>query len=220
MKGEDEMERKNLRIAVAAAVGVLTVLTLGIVACLISGVGLYRFTQKSPGSSAGVVGTYVNQDYPGQYLELKSDGTFYSRTDMGYEGDWELSDDELTLHYSELGLACKCRLEGETLVGDDGQTLVKTSPVSPDELVGTWERAGSAGDDIVAMEFSKDGSLRLADPDGEYTGTYEFFGVNGVEMHVPDVYGWSKLAMIEISRNKLTLTLLPAEESHTFRRAR
>ncbi|GAG59417.1 unnamed protein product [marine sediment metagenome] len=46
-------------------------------------------------------GTYVNQDNPSDYLELRPDGTFYSSIGrmhgLGHNGKWEVKGNELRL---------------------------------------------------------------------------------------------------------------------------
>lgn len=45
---------------------------------------------------ASILGTYVNEDNPDEYLELNEDGTFYLKEyGMSVTGEWEVKDDEL-----------------------------------------------------------------------------------------------------------------------------
>jgi hypothetical protein len=47
-----------------------------------------------------VAGTYVNQDNPSEYLELKPEGTFYLKeAGMGFTGKWELKGNEIRISW-------------------------------------------------------------------------------------------------------------------------
>lgn len=79
-------------------------------------------------SKASVAGTYVNQDNPEWYIELKKDGTFYSHEAMGlvFTGEWEVEGDQIILK-SPLGIAVTGKIEGDTIITID--------PITGDEVI-------------------------------------------------------------------------------------
>jgi len=67
---------------------------------------------------SGVAGTYVSQNNPSCYLELKKDGTYYSHEwGTTFTGDWELEGNQITLT-SPLGIAVTGTIEGDTIITD------------------------------------------------------------------------------------------------------
>jgi len=74
---------------------------------------------------ASISGTYMNRDNPDEYLELRADGTFYLKEiEAGFVGEWDIKGDVLTLSFP-LGLAARGRVEGDTVVDEEGKTWVK-----------------------------------------------------------------------------------------------
>jgi hypothetical protein len=68
--------------------------------------------------TSSVAGTYVNQDNPSEYLELKKDGTFYSH-EMGIvlTGEWELDGDKIIFKLP-IGIALTGTIKGDTITSD------------------------------------------------------------------------------------------------------
>ena len=72
----------------------------------------------------GVPGTYVNQNDPSEYLELKPDGNFYLReAGIGVTGKWEVKDNELRLSWA--GFTMRGEIRGDRITDREGKTWVK-----------------------------------------------------------------------------------------------
>jgi hypothetical protein len=72
----------------------------------------------------GVPGTYVNQDDPSEYLELKPDGSFYLKeAGMGVAGKWEVKGNELRLSWA--GFTMRGEIRGDRITDREGKTWVK-----------------------------------------------------------------------------------------------
>jgi hypothetical protein len=71
--------------------------------------------------SDSVAGLYVNEDYPGSYMQLNSDGTFLMP--LGFRGTWQIDGDELTF-ITPLGLDT-ARIEGNKIITSGGNIYVK-----------------------------------------------------------------------------------------------
>jgi len=75
--------------------------------------------------AVGISGTYVNEDNSDEYLELNEDGTFYLKEmGLGLDGEWEVKDDELRLHFT-MGLVATAEIEGNKIYDEDGKAWVK-----------------------------------------------------------------------------------------------
>lgn len=83
-------------------------------------------TPTSPSLKKEVIyGKYINQDDSSEYLELDKDGTFYLREmGIGFTGNWKIKGDEIILMFS-LGIAAKGKIEGDTIIDEDGKTWKK-----------------------------------------------------------------------------------------------
>ena len=69
------------------------------------------------GCGVGIYGTYVAQDNPEQYMELRRDGTFYTydgNVGKAYTGKWEIEGNEIRLEQEGEGI--KGRVEGNMLI--------------------------------------------------------------------------------------------------------
>jgi hypothetical protein len=67
----------------------------------------------------GIVGTYVNEYFPDERLELKKDGVFSLESEIGratIEGNWETKDTEITF-YSVRGIRGHSSFKGEIREG-------------------------------------------------------------------------------------------------------
>jgi len=76
-------------------------------------------------SKTGVSGKYVNEKNPKDYLELKSDGTFFSQEGpMGIAGKYEVEGDQITLK-TDMGFASRGKIQGKTIIDKDGDRWTK-----------------------------------------------------------------------------------------------
>ena len=77
------------------------------------------------GCSKTVAGKYVNEKNPKDYLELKSDGTFFVQEgSMGMAGKYEIEGNQITLK-TDIGLATRGKIEGKTIIDKDGDRWTK-----------------------------------------------------------------------------------------------
>ena len=73
----------------------------------------------------GVAGKYVSEKNQKNYLELKTDGTFFVQEDsMGMAGKYEIDGDTITLK-TDMGLASRGKIEGKTVIDNDGDRWTK-----------------------------------------------------------------------------------------------
>lgn len=73
---------------------------------------------------AGIAGTYISEDNPDEYLELKADGTYYLKEGgLGVTGEWETSGNELRLEL--WGFVVTAEIRGNKLYDPDGKVWVK-----------------------------------------------------------------------------------------------
>ncbi len=132
---------------------VLTFLILASIVCVI-GCG-----------KSGFAGTYINQDNPSDYLELKPDGTFYSyEGGIGFNGEWEVKGNELRLSW--MGFVVTGEIKGNmitfptTLFGGSEVWVKKsnnftsqlTKIESPSEVVKSFIEAIERGDYYKAKD--------------------------------------------------------------------
>ena len=74
-----------------------------------------------------VAGKYISEDNPDDYLELRSDGNFYSQEEgIGISGSYDVDGNEITLSLA-IGLSTKARIEGDVIIDEDGERWVKGS---------------------------------------------------------------------------------------------
>jgi len=138
-----------------------------IVGCGQKGSG--REKEKEVGKrEKGVLGKYVNQDDPQEYVELKNDGTVYVKEKFPWndyhemKGKWEIGSDELLL-IDPLGGVDRCKIKGNTLIDGDGKIWTKQEEtrnitketssekkVSKDSIVGRY----------IVEDLRKDGSKK------------------------------------------------------------
>lgn len=77
-------------------------------------------------ATCGVCGTYVNQNNPSEYLELKADDTFYlEEYGMAVHGTWEIEGDTITLKLEGIPTATKGTIHGNTIIDGEGKVWVK-----------------------------------------------------------------------------------------------
>jgi hypothetical protein len=70
-------------------------------------------------------GTYVEQKEPKNYLELKSDGTFFLQKDGGgYAGKYQQEGENINIK-ADAGFASRLIIKGGTLTDTDGYLWVK-----------------------------------------------------------------------------------------------
>jgi hypothetical protein len=77
----------------------------------------------------GVVGTYVNQANPNEYLELRSDGTFYLKEyGMDIGGKWEVKGNDLRLSF--MGFVVTGEIQGNRIKDHEGKIWVLMQTVT------------------------------------------------------------------------------------------
>jgi len=75
--------------------------------------------------TASVAGKYVSEKNARNYLELKSDGTFYLHEGFtDFAGKYEVEGSQITLK-TEMGFASRGTIEGKTLIDKDGVRWTK-----------------------------------------------------------------------------------------------
>lgn len=80
--------------------------------------------ETDTGADAGMAGKYVYKDNPEYYIELFSDHTFYLYEGIGSSGTWRVDGNTITLMSALFG--SQGRVEGNTLIDEDGWVWVKT----------------------------------------------------------------------------------------------
>ena len=74
-----------------------------------------------------MTGKYISEDNPDDYMELKSNGTFYSEEEgIGFSGSYDVNGNELTLSLA-IGFATKVRIEGDVIIDEDRERWVRQS---------------------------------------------------------------------------------------------
>ncbi|SKA77944.1 hypothetical protein SAMN05443428_10283 [Caloramator quimbayensis] len=88
-------------------------------------VAIFVLTFTLAACSKSVSGTYYNQKNKEEYLELKSDGTFYVKEGgLGFAGKYKIDGNEITLETS-IGMAAKGVINGNTITDEEGQIWIK-----------------------------------------------------------------------------------------------
>ena len=74
----------------------------------------------------GVSGEYVHEKKPKNYIELKSDGTFFLQREdgSGETGKFEIDSNMITLSTPD-GDALRCEIKGNTIIDKDGARWTK-----------------------------------------------------------------------------------------------
>ncbi len=75
---------------------------------------------------SGIEGKYVSTKYPGDYMELNSDGTFfvYQEIRKSFSGTYEIKDDTIRLILPN-GIVEVGKLEGNNIIDPDGDVWKK-----------------------------------------------------------------------------------------------
>src|SRR6266436_3381452 len=75
--------------------------------------------------SSGMSGKYVSEKNPKNYVELKSDGTYFLQEgSMGVTGKYEVEGGQITLK-TDMGFASRGNIEGKTIIDKDGDRWTK-----------------------------------------------------------------------------------------------
>jgi len=75
-----------------------------------------------------LVGKYVSQINPNEYMEIKKGGKLYVKEEAGgYAGKWKLEGDEVIFYNLPLGLVVKGKIKGKRIKDNMGITWVRTS---------------------------------------------------------------------------------------------
>ena len=121
-----------------------------------------------------VVGKYVTDD-PKEYLDIKKDGTFYSKEKDEYyyemSGKWEIGKDEIILT-EYIGLRERWKIGPNVLIDPEGKTWFKEGsiPQSINEVTKESEESPQTKVDLVAaLQELKDAMLFKIDADIENT---------------------------------------------------
>lgn len=107
------------------AIGLAAILVVSLSAAVVS---------CTPGETS-VVGTYVCEHYPDDYLQLHEDGTFHVN-EMGLDvsGEWEVAGNELKLYAKSMGsygvetptqMVATAQIKGNKIYDEDGKVWVK-----------------------------------------------------------------------------------------------
>jgi hypothetical protein len=76
-------------------------------------------------SRMGISGTYVSEKNEKNFMELKTNGSFYVHENgMGMAGSYEIDGDQITLK-TDMGFASRGKVDGNTLIDDDGERWTK-----------------------------------------------------------------------------------------------
>ena len=82
----------------------------------------------------GPSGKYISEKNPKDYLELKSDGTFYIQEGgMGVTGKYEIEGDQITLKM-DMGFASRGRIQGKTIIDKDGDRWTEQTDNNKDPV--------------------------------------------------------------------------------------
>lgn len=75
---------------------------------------------------SGIEGKYASTKYPGDYMELNSDGTFfvYQEIRKSFSGTYEIKDDTIRLILPN-GIVEVGKLEGNNIIDPDGDVWKK-----------------------------------------------------------------------------------------------
>jgi len=146
-----------------------------------------------------VVGKYVSQKNPNEYMEIKKGGKLYVKEEAGgYAGRWKIEGDGIVFNNLPLGLVVKGKIKGNRIKDDMGITWIRTSKdvasgrQRPDrgdsgdkdshykELVEKEESMVGKyvyqKDPDVYMEIKKDGTLYVKEKYHEYTAKWKIEG--------------------------------------------
>lgn len=75
--------------------------------------------------SKSYVGTFLSEKNSKNYIELKSDGSFYIQEDkQGFTGKFEVEDKTITFK-TDIGVAFRGKIEKNIIIDPDGETWVK-----------------------------------------------------------------------------------------------
>lgn len=89
----------------------MAVLAVAILACASGG--------ASPGKAGGVAGKYVSEKNAGNFIELRSDGTFFSQDgDMIIQGKYAIEGSRITFT-TDTGFASRGRIEAGVIDRDE-----------------------------------------------------------------------------------------------------
>lgn len=148
--------------------GVVLIFLGMVVGCEQKGSGGEKNKEVSK-SEKGVLGKYVNQDDPREYVELKSDYTVYKKEKFPWgdyyemKGKWETGSDEILL-IGPLGGVNRCKVKGNTLVDEDGKIWTKQGETrnitketsSEDKISGDADRIPGR---YIIKEVKEDGTI-------------------------------------------------------------
>jgi len=75
--------------------------------------------------SKSLSGKYVNKDNNKDYIEFKSDKTFYVKEGgSGYSGEYKIDGDEITFTLGS-GEAAKCTIKGNSIIDEEDEVWEK-----------------------------------------------------------------------------------------------
>lgn len=77
------------------------------------------------GCSVSVAGTYRSQENNSDYLELRSDNTFFVKeSSSSFSGKYRVDKGILTLELPS-GFSVQCKIDGNTIIDDENEKWVK-----------------------------------------------------------------------------------------------
>ena len=111
-----------------------------------------------------VVGKYVSQKNPNEYMEIKKGGKLFVKEEVGgYAGRWKIEGDEIVFYDLPLGLVVKGKVKGNRINDNMGITWMRTSR----DVSGKGDKETLIGkyvyqkDPEVYMEIKKGGTLHV-----------------------------------------------------------
>ena len=80
------------------------------------------------GKEEAILGKYVSQKNPNEYMEIKKDGNLYMKEEVGgYSGRWKIEGNEITFYDLPLGMVVKGKIKGKRIEDETGITWMRTS---------------------------------------------------------------------------------------------
>ena len=99
----------------------------------------------------GVEGTYVNESHSQDYLELRSDGTFFMEEGgQSVSGSYRIDDAKITLSLPS-GAATRGTMSGDVLIDSDGDRWVKGGEITPENTKTPLVNLGSATSSVAGV---------------------------------------------------------------------
>lgn len=143
--------------------GAVLILLGMIVGCEQKGSGGERNMEVGK-SERGILGKYVSQDNPQEYVEFKRDGTVYVKQELlgnivEIAGKWKTESDEILL-VGPLGGVDRYKIKGNTLIDKDGRIWTKQGETRKETSSEREVSNGSIAGRYTVEELRKDKSKK------------------------------------------------------------